>query len=240
MNIAVIFAGGVGTRMCSKEVPKQFLKIHGRPIIIHTVDVFQKHNDIDAIVVVCIADWLPYCEKILRQYGMTKVASIVPGGKTGQDSIYNGLCAAEKLSNDKKTIVLIHDGVRPLISEDVITGNIDAVKKYGSAITCACVKETVLEISDNGFVNTVPQRSQLRVARAPQSFYLCDILHAHRTAIEKKQHNYVDSASMMINQGKDLFVIEGPTENIKVTTPEDFFCLQAILNSRENKQIYGI
>lgn len=240
MNIAVIFAGGVGARMCSREVPKQFLKIHGKPIIIHTIDVFQKHDCIDAIVVVCITDWLPYCKEILQQYGMTKVVAVVAGGATGQDSIYNGLCAAEKFSDNSETIVLIHDGVRPLINTEVITDNINAVKQHGSAITCACVKETVLEVNEDCLVKSIPQRSQLRVARAPQSFYLIDILQAHKIAIEKEQHNYVDSASMMKSQGKSLFVIDGPTENIKVTTPDDFFCLQAIVNSRENRQIYGI
>lgn len=239
MNTAVIFAGGVGSRMRSKDLPKQFLVIHGEPIIVRTVRHFQEHPMVDAVVVVSGAEWLDYCRDLLERYGMTKVAAVVPGGATGQESIFHGLLAAEKIAAGERSIVLIHDGVRPLINEQVITDNIEAVRATGSAVTCVRAKETVL-VEDNDEVESIPDRSQLRLARAPQSFWLDEILAAHREADAKGKHDYIDSASMMFDKGCSLTPVIGPDENIKVTTPGDFFSLQAILNARENEQIYGI
>ena len=240
MNIAVIFAGGVGSRMRSKDLPKQFLRIHGVPIIVRTVRHFQEHPMIDAIVVASGSEWLDYCRELLDEYHMTKVAAVVPGGPTGQESIFHGLLAAEGIAGEERSIVLIHDGVRPLINAQVITDNIEAVQATGSAVTCVRAKETVLVEGSNGEVDSIPDRSVLRLARAPQSFWLDEILAAHRDADVAGKHDYIDSASMMFDRGCSLTPIEGPDENIKVTTPGDFFSLQAILNARENEQIYGI
>ena len=146
MNIAVIFAGGVGSRMHSKERPKQFLEMYNKPIIIHTLEHFQNHSMIDAIIVVCIESWIPYLNDLLYKFRIEKVKKVVAGGKTGQLSIYNGLKAAKEVACTEKAIVLIHDGVRPLITEKLITDNIEAVLKYGSAITTAKVKETILHL----------------------------------------------------------------------------------------------
>ena len=240
MNIAVIFAGGVGSRMRSKELPKQFLIIHGEPVIVRTVRHFQDHPDVDSIVVACVPDWVDYCQKLRADSGMSKVARVVPGGSTGQESIYHGLCAAESIAGDEPSIVLIHDGVRPLINQDVITANIRSVKQNGSAITCVKAKETVLEVDDTSHVSSIPSRSMLRLARAPQSFWLKDIIAAHRGAIDVGRNDYIDSASMMMEQGFELTPIDGPEENIKVTTPDDVFAMRAVLDSRENHQIYGL
>ena len=147
MNIAVIFAGGVGKRMHSKECPKQFLKIYNKPIIIHTLEYFEKHPLIDAIVISCVEEWMPYLEELIYKYRIEKVKKVVVGGETGQLSIYNGLKAAEDVANGEKAIVLIHDGVRPLINAKLITDNIESVKKNGSAITTAVVKETILVVN---------------------------------------------------------------------------------------------
>lgn len=127
MNIAVIFAGGTGQRMHTKSRPKQFLELNGKPIIIYTIELFDNHPDIDGIVVVCLESWIPFLKKMLRKFEINKVVEIVSGGETGQESIYKGLCAAEKFSKSKNSIddiVLIHDGVRPLITEETITENI--------------------------------------------------------------------------------------------------------------------
>jgi 2-C-methyl-D-erythritol 4-phosphate cytidylyltransferase len=240
MNLTVIFAGGVGSRMRSRDIPKQFLVIHGEPIIVRTVRHFQEHPRVDSIVVVSNAGWLDYCRDLLIRYGMDKVASVVTGGTTGQESIYHGLCEAERIAGSKRAVVLVHDGVRPLIDADIITRNIEAVEATGSAITCAPAKETVLVRGDSGDVESIPNRSALELARAPQSFWLDELLAAHRDAIARGRNDYIDSASMMFERGVKLTPIEGPAENIKVTTPDDFFSLQAILNARENQQIYGL
>ncbi len=209
MNIAVIFAGGTGSRMHSKEKPKQFLEMNNKPIIIHTVEHFENHPLIDAIVVVCIESWIKYFENLIYKYRLDKIKIVVPGGMTGQLSIYNGLCAARKLAikkKDENAIVLIHDGVRPLINEKVITDNINSVIKHGSAITTAIVNETVLVVNDDTCsINYVPSRKNSRVARAPQSFYLKDILQVHEQCLAKGSNNYIDSCTMMQEHGYNLF-----------------------------------
>ena len=134
-NIAVIFAGGAGLRMHTKSRPKQFLELNGKPIIIYTIELFDNHPQIDGIVVACIEPWIPFLKKQLRKFEINKVVDVVPGGATGQDSIYNGLCAAERYANGDDSIVLIHDGVRPLITEETITDNIKKVSQCGSCIT---------------------------------------------------------------------------------------------------------
>lgn len=240
MNIAVIFAGGVGSRMRSKDLPKQFLRIHGIPVIVRTVGHFQEHPMVDSIVVVSGAGWLDYCRKLLDEYGMSKVAAVVPGGATGQESIFHGLLAAEEIAKNERSIVLIHDGVRPLIDAKLIADNIESVRATGSAVTCVRAKETVLVEDEDGAVDSIPNRSVLRLARAPQSFWLDEVLDAHRAADAAGRHDYIDTASMMFERGCPLTPVEGPDENIKITTPGDFFSLQAILNARENEQIYGI
>ena len=240
MNIAVIFAGGVGKRMHSKECPKQFLKIYNKPVIIHTLEYFEKHPLIDAIVISCVEEWMPYLEELIYKYRIEKVKKVVVGGETGQLSIYNGLKAAEDVANGEKAIVLIHDGVRPLINAKLITDNIESVKKNGSAITTAVVKETILVVNEGtATINYVPSRKNSRVARAPQSFWLNDILNAHEKALSEGKKDYIDSCTMMQEYGYDLFLVDGPGENIKITTPEDFYIMRAILEAKENAQIYG-
>ena len=176
MNIAVIFAGGVGKRMNSKDRPKQFLLVHGKPIIVHTIELFEYHEQIDGIIVVCVKEWIPYMEEMKYRYRLDKIGKIVPGGETGQLSIYNGLCAAEELYGDDGNIVLIHDGVRPLINAKTITDNIESVKENGSAITCKIATETVILVDKDSKVCDVPSREASRMAQAPQSFMLKDIL----------------------------------------------------------------
>lgn len=240
MNIAVIFAGGTGSRMRSKEKPKQFLEIYNKPIIVHTIEHFENNEGIDAIVVVCIAEWIDYFYSLVYKYRLDKVKKVVPGGTTGQLSIYNGLCAAEELAQGEKSIVLIHDGVRPLINSELITRNIEAVQKYGSSITSGIVKETIVEIYDDGGIKNVPDRAHSRVAKAPQSFWLEDILSAHRKALAADQRDFIDSCTMMQYYGYQLYMTDGPYENIKITTPDDFYTMRAILQAKEDAQIYGV
>ncbi|MDM8222239.1 IspD/TarI family cytidylyltransferase [Limosilactobacillus vaginalis] len=240
MNIAVIFAGGVGRRMHSREVPKQFLRLHDKPIIIHTLEVFEKSPEIDSIVVSCLKNYIGYLNDLIHQFNLNKVQAIVPGGSTGQESIYNGLVAAAKIGDRNKDIVLIHDGVRPLINEATIKNNIDSVKEHGSAITSVKAKETILVVDDKESIDNVPDRSHSRLARAPQSFYLDDILSAHEQAIKEGRDDFIDSCSMMTYYGHRLYLIQGPQENIKVTTPDDFYIMRALLDAKEDYQIYGL
>lgn len=240
MNIAVIFAGGVGSRMHGREKPKQFLEMYNKPIIIHTIERFENHPLIDSIVVVCIKDWIPHLEHLLYKFRIEKVGRVVPGGKTGQLSIYNGLCAAREIAGNKEAVVLIHDGVRPLINEKVISDNIEGVEKNGSAITTAVVKETILVVNEEKLtIDFVQERKKSRVARAPQSFRLKDIIEVHDRTMRDGITDCIDSCTMMQNYGYSLFLVDGPDENIKITTPEDFYTMRAILEAKENAQIYS-
>ena len=240
MNIGVIFAGGVGKRMNSRVKPKQFINVYGKPIIIHTLELFDNHEEIDAIAVACLEDWIPYLEELLEKFNIKKVKKIVPGGASGQESIYNGLKAAEEIAGVEKSIVLIHDGVRPLIHAKTISDNIASVQEHGSAITSVTVKETVLVVSKDNSIDSVPKREDTRLARAPQSFYLDEIIGAHRKAIAENKLDFIDSCSMMQYYGKKLYLIEGPQENIKITTPDDFYTMRALLDAKEEAQIYGL
>ena len=230
MNIAVIFAGGSGLRMHTKSRPKQFLDLNGKPIIIYTLELFDNHPQIDAIVVSCIKEWIPFLEKMLRKFEINKVVKIVSGGATGQDSIYNGLCDAEMYAKDEAATVLIHDGVRPLITEETITGNINKVAECGSCITCAPATETFIVKQEDGSLE-IPTRANSLIARAPQSFHLADILSAHRRAISEDRHDFIDSCTMMSHYGYKLGTIIGPMENIKITTPFDLKIAAALLDS---------
>lgn len=239
MNIGVIFAGGVGSRMNSKDKPKQFLEIYNKPIIVHTIEHFQNNNLIDAVVVVCVEDWIDYFNELVLGYRLDKVKKVVPGGETGQLSIYYGLLAAKEVAQDEKTVVLIHDGVRPLISPELLSKNITDVNQYGSSITSGIVKETVVEIYDNGDIKLVPDRAHSRVAKAPQCFWLNDILSVHKRALESGRTDFIDSCSIMHTYGYSLHMTEGPYENIKITTPDDFYTMRAILQAKEDSQING-
>ena len=241
MNIAVIFAGGSGKRMNTKSRPKQFLDLNGKPILIYTLEIFENHQDVDAIIVVCLESWIPYLRKMLRKFEVTKVVDVIPGGETGQESIYLGLCAAERYVKEKSVndaIVMIHDGVRPLVTEETVTANIQKVKECGSCITCVRATETFIVTQENGSL-IIPERADSLIARAPQSFLLSAILKAHRMAISERRFNFIDSCTMMSHYGYKLGLIEGPMENIKITTPTDFFIFRAMVEVHENQQIFG-
>ena len=241
MNISVIFAGGAGVRMNTKSRPKQFLELNGKPIIIYTIELFDNHPDIDALIVVCLEGWIPFLKKMLKKFEINKVVRIVPGGISGQDSIYRGLCAAEEYAQeqgDEDTIVLIHDGVRPLITEETITDNIAKVKECGSCITTVPAIETVIEKRHNGDLY-IPKRNDCLMARAPQSFYLKDTISAHRKSKQEGKADFIDSCSMMSYYGYKLGLVQGPMENIKITTPTDYFVLRAMVEVHENQQIFG-
>lgn len=240
-TIAVIFAGGVGSRMHSKERPKQFLEMYNKPIIIYTIEQFENSSQIDDIVLVCVKTWIPYMQDLLYKFRIEKVRVVVPGGETGQLSIYYGLLEAKKMAREEDAIVLIHDGVRPLINQKVIQDNIVSVKEHGSAITTATVQETILVVNEKDqTIDFVPSRRNSRVAKAPQSFWLSDILALHNKALKEGITDFIDSCTMMQYYGKSLYLIDGPSENIKITTPGDFYTMRAILEAKENAQIYGL
>lgn len=239
MNIGLIFAGGAGTRMNVKTKPKQFLKVEGKEIIVHTLDVFQKHKEIDSIIVVIIEPWIEYLNNLIKTYSLDKVVSVIPGGKTAQESQYFGLKEIKKMYPEKEDInVLLHDGVRPLVSHKTISKNIKMVKEKGTAITVTPAIETVIQ-TENNAVKNILDRSMCKLAKAPQSFKFKDIYSSHEKAISENNKSFIDSASLMTHYGYELFTVEGSTDNIKITTPADFFVFKAILESRRVHEVFG-
>lgn len=239
MNIAVIFAGGTGQRMNSKTKPKQFLELHGKPIIIYTLEHFEHHELIDGIVVVCVKDWIDYCQNLLDKFQIKKVSAIIAGGETGMLSRYFGVKkAAELYPSD--TICLMHDGVRPMIDHDIISKNIESVEKNGTAVTVAPAIETVA-IKDTGTkVGEIIDRSKCQLAKAPQSFRLGELLKVHEDALSSGMKDCIDTAYLMQISGYELYTVEGSPENIKITTPTDFYTFRALMDIRENSQIFGV
>ena len=236
---ALIFAGGTGKRMNTKTLPKQFLELHGKPIIIHTIEHFEAHSEIKDIVVVCVDDWLDYCKDLLAKFNIKKVSQVVPGGETGQMSIFNGLETLREKYQGNDDYVLIHDGVRPLIDGETISKNIESVKKYGTAITVKPVIETVVQVDEDDIINNVIERSTCQTAVAPQSFVLSEIYSLHMRAQAEKLFDMTDSATLARYFGLPLHTVMGGSENIKITTPSDFYIFRAIYEARENAQIFG-
>lgn len=242
MNIAIIFAGGVGQRLNNGEnsTPKQFLKINDKPIIIRTLELFQTHKDIDKIYISIHPDYYEYMQELVKYYYITKATGIVNGGKTGQESIYNALKLAQK-ENPQDSIVLIHDGVRPNITEEVITKNIECTKKNGNAITCTSCFETIL-ISENGInPEHVPYRKDTYAAQAPQTFHLGEVIEAHEIT-RKTNPNYtdiVDTCTLYKTLNKKTFMVKGNRGNIKITTIEDLYILRALIRYKEDLEAFG-
>lgn len=234
MNYAVIFAGGVGARMGS-QTPKQFLEVDEKPILIHTVEHFSKHPMIDGVVIVSKEDYIEYCYELIEKFCVSGVLKVLPGGETGQQSIYNGVnYLYQNVSQEpERDIVLIHDGVRPLIDEKLITDSITCTMKNGNSIAVARAIETIIRVDADGMVADTVDRSECRYAKAPQCFYLCDIWEAHQRAIQEGKNNIIDSATLMSMYGHELFTVECREENIKVTTPNDYYMFKAMFEARK-------
>ena len=236
MNIAIIFAGGIGKRLdsTSEALPKQFLKINDKEILIHTLLCFQNHEMIDKIYVSILPEYKDFAFDLIKKYGISKVKNVVDGGSCAQESIYNALKAAKE-ENDDDSIVLIHDGVRPIITDKVIKENIKSVEKYGSAITSTPCYETILICEDGINPKSIPLRKETYAAQAPQSFRLGEILNAHEI-IRKRPEKYediVDSCTLFHILNKKTYLVKGNFGNIKITTPSDVCILKGILNYKE-------
>lgn len=237
-NIAIIFAGGTGKRMNNKSKPKQFLELYGKPILVYTLEEFNNHPDIDGIIVVILEPWIEYCKAIVEKFQLNKVKAVIGGGETALQSQRKGLNKAAELFGED-VIVLIHDGVRPLVDDITISKNIASVKTLGTAITVTPAIETIVIKANNEEIGQIIERSKVDLARAPQSFYLHEILEAHKKA-EDEGLSFIDSASMMQHYGHKLYTVEGSPENIKITTPNDFYTFRALVDARENSKILGI
>jgi 2-C-methyl-D-erythritol 4-phosphate cytidylyltransferase len=230
MNIALIIAGGSGNRM-GQDIPKQFMYVDNAPIIIHTLQCFEQHPDIAVIGVVCLMGWETVLQSYANQYRITKLKYIFPGGNTGMESIHNGIYGLKEAGCADDDLVLIHDAVRPLLSQDIISSNIAICKAYGYAITGIKCREAILE-SEDGFASTTSiPRDKLVRTQTPQTFRLKNIIAAHEEAKQKGITNSVASCTLMAELGgREMHIVPGSEKNIKVTTVEDLEILKALMN----------
>ena len=231
MNIGLIIAGGSGKRM-RQDIPKQFLNVGEKPIIVYTLEAFQNHPSIDGIVVVCIKGWENILSSYAKQFNITKLVSIVEGGDCGQSSIKNGLDEVKrKFSEDD--IVLIHDAIRPMVSDDIITDNIAKCNLYGNATTVVPCTTVVLSKTTDDYSNEVVDRDKIYLTQTPQAFVLKDILSAHEEAKQKGITNSVASCTLYSELGRKVFYSVGSETNIKLTRPADIDIFKALLNIKK-------
>lgn len=227
MNTVIILAAGKGSRM-KAECNKQYLILKDRPILAHTIDVFQRSLLIDEIVLVVGEFEHELCKnKIIDKYNYTKVKTLVSGGKERQFSVLNGLCAVNKNTD----VVLIHDGARPLITKDIIERCIDEAKEFGAVSVGVPIKDTIKIMEENKIVKYTPKRENVWITQTPQAFQLEIIKSAHEFA-RKENVLGTDDAMLVEHMGGKVKMVQGDYENIKITTPEDLITAEAILENK--------
>lgn len=226
-NIGLLIAGGSGNRM-HQDIPKQFITVNDRPVIAYTLEAFERHPEIDVIAVVCIEGWEQVLHAYARQFNITKLKYVVPGGETGQASIRNGVFELERYF-DRKDIVLIHDAIRPMVSAEIISDCIRVTHEKGNAITVIPCAEAMLQTEDGIVSAGNYPRDQLKRTQTPQAFRLGKICDLHRRALEAGICNSVASCTLMIEMGENVYFSAGSEKNIKLTTVEDLDIFKALL-----------
>ena len=230
MNIALIVAAGSGSRMGNADKPKQFLPIYGKPLMIHTIEAFEVHDEIDAIVVVTNEAYIDQVKVWCKQYDLGKIKAVVAGGDSRQISVHNGLQAVKAISKDPKNdIVLIHDAARPLISQRIITDNIRVCEKYDAVDTVIKASDTIVRSVNEETISDIPARNELYQGQTPQSFKLSLILDAHEYVKTHEVNNVTDDCKLVLSLGKEVRLVEGSKQNFKITTFDDLMMLKALL-----------
>jgi 2-C-methyl-D-erythritol 4-phosphate cytidylyltransferase len=230
MNVALLTAAGSGTRM-QLNIPKQFIHVDDKPIIIYTMEAFQNHPSIDAIIVVTIDSWSDVLWAYAKQFGITKLKWVVPGGDSGQESIRKGLDVLKRELSDED-VVLVHDGNRPLVSSQIISDSLATFSKYGSAVAAIPCTEVVFE-SDDGLTSMVStERERLLRTQTPHTYRIGDLYGAHLEAQERGLTNTAASCMLMKELGRMTYFSKGSEENLKITTPEDLKIFKALLSMR--------
>ena len=233
MNIALIIAGGVGARM-NQDIPKQFINVYDKPVIVYTMEAFQQHPNIDAIEVVCLDGWHDILKAYAKQFGITKLENVVSGGKNGQDSIRNGIFDIQSRHSGADDIVLIHDAIRPMLSQEIISDNIRVCREKGNAITVIPCTAAMLKTLDGVSSDSQVPRDNLKITQTPQTFFVNEICAVHKEALEKGITNSVASCTLYIEMGRELFLAVGSEKNLKLTTAEDIEIFKALLNAKKD------
>lgn len=230
MNIGLIIAGGSGIRM-GQDIPKQFLTVNEKPVIVYTLEVFEKHAQIDEIAVVCIEGWENVLWAYAKQFNITKLKHVFAGGENGQDSIRNGIYGLGKIHSEQ-AIVLIHDAIRPMVSAEIISDCIRVTEEKGCAISVIPCAEAMLQ-TENGLISTGSyNRSKLKRTQTPQGFKLGEICSLHKRALEAGITNSIASCTLKIEMGEQVYFSTGSEKNIKLTTVEDIDIFKALLAAK--------
>lgn len=231
MNVALITAAGTGSRM-HQEIPKQFLHVYDKPVLVYTLEAFQKHPGIEGVCVVTLAAWEPVLWAYAKQYGITKLKWVAHGGSTGHESIRNGL-EALRAGLEPDDVVMVHDGNRPLVSSEIISDSLATFEKYGNAVAAIPCTEVVFESGDGVSSCTSQERERLFRTQTPHTYRLGELYEAHVRAEGLGEKNFAASCMLMKELGIPSYFSRGSEENLKITTQEDLRIFRALLRMRD-------
>lgn len=235
MNVALLTAAGSGTRM-HQDIPKQFLHVNNKPVIIYTLEAFQKHPNIDEICVVILEGWEQILWAYAKQFNITKLKYVVLGGETGQESIFKGLSVLRRNCKDDD-VVIVHDGNRPMVTAEVITDNLVKQKRYRSAVaTIPCTEVVFVSEDKKESCKSIP-RENLQRTQTPHSYFIKDLWDAHLEARTRGIKNSAASCSLMEALGKTTYFSKGSEKNLKITTVEDIEIFKALLQAQKDDWI---
>ncbi len=231
MVSALLTAAGIGSRM-GQDIPKQFIHVNNKPLIVYTLEAFEQHPSIDEIVIVTLPNWIDVVRAYAMQFNITKLKAIVPGGETGQESIHNGLMNIRERHEGENPIVMVHDGNRCLVSAEIISNSLAVFKKHGSAVAAIPCVEAVFFSEDDGAssVTSIP-REQLYRTQTPHTYTLEKLLWAHDMAKEQGITNTAASCTLMQALGETVYFSKGAEKNLKITTTEDLEMFEVLLNT---------
>lgn len=238
MNIAIMPAAGIGSRMgeVCKETPKQFLKVFKKPIMIYTLEVYEKCKDIDAIIVVCHKDWMDFLNKEISKSELTKIKAVVPGGATGQESINIGIHEAEKLITKDDDIIIIQDAVRALVSTELISRTIDSAKKFGAAATAVENSSILYRLDENKKPYEYIGKEKIFLSQTPQAIQYKKMINAHKLAKEKGILDTSATCQLLFDLGEKIQFVQGDPMNIKITAKEDLNFFKEVIRGRMAKE----
>ena len=233
MNVAMIIAGGSGQRM-KQDIPKQFINVNDRPVIVYTLEAFQKHPNIDAISVVCLEGWEQILWAYAKQFNIDKLKWVFPGGNSGQESLKNGIMGLKEVISEDD-IVLIHDAIRPMVSQEIISENISCCMQHGSAITVIPCAEAMLMTEDRSTSTEMIHRDRLARTQTPQAFPLKKLVWAHEEAAKRGIVGSIATCTLMIELGEKLYFSTGSEKNVKLTTTDDIEIFKALLMAKKDE-----
>lgn len=231
MNYVILLAGGVGKRM-GADIPKQFIKVKGKPIIVYSIENFQRNEQIEKIVVVCVKDWIDYVKELVKEYGLTKVEWVIEGGSTGHNSIKNGVFFLKDKVNPDDYII-VHDAVRPILPQKAINEVLRVAHEKGNACSSIVCHPPIVYTEDGESGVKDIDRDHVMLTASPQAYKLSLVLNCYEKAEAENRNNFTFTSSLLIHYGVRVYFAKGTTSNIKVTKKEDIALFEALLSVPE-------